>query len=103
MIDPSKIGEVYTIALLDALDGLMAWDFGCSSSGIHDETLRKWAKEQMKEHGVEAVCEAFKQRYREDANYGDEDLEAVDDWLRDFKPSRFDYLKDWKPASDQSI
>ena len=35
--------------LFDALDGLRAYDGGCTDSGIHDELLRSKVKKQLQE------------------------------------------------------
>lgn len=34
--------------LMDALDGLSAWDAGCVSSGIHDDELKERCKEYLR-------------------------------------------------------
>jgi hypothetical protein len=66
--------------LKDSLDGLFAYDMGCTDSGIHDEELR----EQVKGH-LATLSEAEKiklvDRVIEEFGWGPEDAREFFNWL----------------------
>jgi hypothetical protein len=66
--------------LKDSLDGLFAYDMGCTDSGIHDESLR----EQVKGHLASLPDEEKKKlvdRIIEDFGWGQEDAREFFNWL----------------------
>lgn len=68
--------------VLDALDGLMAYDHGSIGSGIHDEMLRKCVQEWL--HADEArTTETLRDWLRGllDPPYGPEDVASAVRWL----------------------
>lgn len=73
-----------------ALDGLFAYDTGCTDSGIHDEVLREKVKQELaddlKNRPFSLVgprLTKFAKRYLEPP-YGLEDIAHFIRWLRDF-------------------
>jgi hypothetical protein len=68
--------------LLDALDGLFAWDGGCVSSGIHDEALRGRVLAVVRAMPPAEVGGLAVTLYGQPP-YGDEDREGFDRWLQD--------------------
>jgi hypothetical protein len=77
--------------LFDALDGLYAYDTGCTDSGIHNESLRKDAKTYLKglsTDGFRILMTEFIRQYfvSEKAvakGYGIEDVRSFIEWLSD--------------------
>lgn len=77
--------------LTEALDGLMAYDQGCRSSGIHDEKLRQQVKEYL--NGLDdtefrLTVSKFARSYLTDEmldrGYGLEDVVSLNSWLEEF-------------------
>lgn len=81
--------------VLDALDGLMAYDQGATDSGIHDEALRGRVSEALEADdgaaGMRLLTRFVRERLLSDdamaQGYGLEDVRALFEWLSD----RMDY------------
>lgn len=70
--------------VLNALDGLMAYDRGSTDSGIHDERLRKRVQEWLHadaDRSTEMLREWFRSLL--DPPYGPEDVAGTIRWLAD--------------------
>ena len=79
-------GERLTRAeLFDAIDGLQAWDIGCSNSGTRDELLRVKVEDHLaslEEGDFENLYQAFVvDRYPLDDGYYDKDWEEAREWM----------------------
>ena len=74
-----------TEELFDALDGLMAYDLGCTDSGIHDELLRAKVKEELKKRASveQDLLRLFVERLTPDKGYGISDVKEFISWLDD--------------------
>ncbi len=76
--------------LFDALDGLFAYDTGCTDSGIHDEALRARVKAALEKdlegrpHSLAGPrLTKFARRYLEEP-YTLEDVASFIRWLADY-------------------
>lgn len=86
MSDVLEYGE-----LKDALDGLFAWDAGCSDSGIHDERLRQRVRDYVRTlagpERRELLARIARDLYLSDdalrQGYGLPDVEEFISWLGD--------------------
>lgn len=66
--------------LKDSLDGLFAYDMGCTDSGIHDERLRAEVKNHLSTLSL-PDRKALVDRIANDFGWGEEDREEFTRWL----------------------
>ncbi len=78
-------------ALFDALDGLSAFDHGCTDSGIHDDVLKARVRKYMRalssdEYRAlvsEFLVSMFLSPERVEQGYGPEDAMMFMEWCED--------------------
>jgi DNA-directed RNA polymerase specialized sigma subunit len=78
--------------LFDSLDGLMAYDAGCTDSGIHDEILREEVIEylhSLNENETRIILTEYIREYfvSEESviqGYGIEDVRGFITWMSDY-------------------
>jgi hypothetical protein len=77
--------------LAEALDGLYAYDTGCTDSGIHDPRLKKKIRDYLKTLDEKQVTKLIARFMRErclsdemiDEGYGPEDATHFFEWFQD--------------------
>jgi hypothetical protein len=73
------------IELIDSLDGLFAYDSGCTDSGICDNLLKEEVKEELKLLTIREISEIIRELYLSDEalkqGYTIEDCKNFIEWL----------------------
>ncbi len=69
--------------LFDSIDGLWAYDTGCTDSGIHDEALRQKVIERLGEPDGMSLLTEFAYKLLRSRGYSLADMKELIDWLND--------------------